>query len=258
MSIADGYGDDWIAAATHVRDFSCDAVFLIDDGRFIVSGGDLSSDERERLTEPLREFGLASPAHTHLSTGDLLGRESHLARYYEQLIAIASAHGKAQEVQTGGFPHFAVKPAFIAAGQDLTSFVWIDWIAETVEALEALAASRDLVQREVWDYLDQGWAVRIVSRGEMTYLLEWNWEDDEDKLAGYGFATDELARQAAAALERLSIIHRRLIELMGHDYWTYIRPPAETRARVTPSAFGRKVLSLIGLPRAKRRGRQEP
>ncbi|PCE22741.1 hypothetical protein BWP39_23970 [Paraburkholderia acidicola] len=256
MSIEDGYGDDWIPTATHVRDFSCDAVFLINDGHSIGTGGDLSDEERERLSEPLRELGLPQLARTHLPTRDLLDRETHLARYYEQLIAIAGARGSTQEMQSGGFPYFAVKPAFVSAGQDLTNFLWIDWVAETAEVLKALADFDQGAPREVWDDLDQGWAVRIVSRGPMTYVIEWNWEDDEAVLAGYAFATDELARQAAAAHERLSIIHRRLIELLGHDYWTYVPPAVEARAKITPAVIGRKLLASIGLPRAKRRDRQ--
>lgn len=256
MSIEDGYGDDWIPAATHVRDFSCDAVFLINDGRSIGAGGELSDEEQERLSEPLRELGVPSLVRTHLATRDLLNRETHLARYYEQLIAIAGARGSAQEMQSGGFPYFAVKPTFVSAGQDLTSFLWIDWVAETAEVLTALADFTGTAPREVWDDLDQGWAVRIVSRGPMTYVIEWDWEDDEDVLTGYAFATDELARQAAAALERLSIIHRRLIELLGHDYWTYVPPAAEARTKITPAVIGRKLLASIGLARARRRERQ--
>ncbi len=95
-----------------------------------------------------------------------------------------------------------------------------------IEVLEALAERRDPEPAVLLDNLDQGWAIRILSQDGWTYIVEWDWEDDDDVPAGYALESGALSRQAAAALERYRTIHRRLVERLGRDYWTYVRPTA--------------------------------
>jgi len=59
--------------------------------------------------------------------------------------------------------------------------------------------------------------------GGMTYLAEWDWEDETAIPAGYAFDTMALARQAADGLARLRTLHGYLVNALGRDYWTYQR-----------------------------------
>ncbi|MGC1304657.1 MAG: hypothetical protein WA840_19985 [Caulobacteraceae bacterium] len=242
--------DAWIAGATLIHDFACDAVFEVE--RTLLR--DVGRDDLEALRGPLRAAGLPSVDDGYVATAALVGREQDLAGYYQRLIAVLTRRGRT-EALTRPFPHFRVQPLILSAGTGLTEFSWVDSVPETASVLEALAGAPAGADADglVWDDLDQGWAVRILARGETTYLVEWNWEDEADVPAGYGFRTDALADQAAGALERLTAMHRHLVQALGRDYWSYIPPAGMGRSASAGAVFGRGLLSLAGWVRRRRK-----
>ncbi|HEY1741846.1 MAG TPA: hypothetical protein VGG18_01680 [Granulicella sp.] len=89
------------------------------------------------------------------------------------------------------------------------------------ELLSQLANMQEPVG-ELYDDLDQGWALRILLSAEEVFSLEWDWEGPEDwktHARALRFDRRRLAEQAEAALSRLLVVHRSLVESMGEDYW---------------------------------------
>ena len=102
----------------------------------------------------------------------------------------------------------------------LTEFSRNDDVHETQTIFEVLTGSSNGLARLLHDDQDQGWHILIAATGAATCPIEWDAEDPPPAGGGYAFDPTELSRQAAAALERLRIIHRRLIGAFGRDYWT--------------------------------------
>jgi hypothetical protein len=162
----------------------------------------------------------------------LLGCEDELADYYRRLIAIAETHNKQASLRHP-FPYFRTQPVIIVGDEVLTEFLWNDDLHETRTVLEVLVVAGDSADGSLWEDQDQCWCIQIAAAGALTCFIEWNAEGPRPRTGGYMVDAASIARQAAAALDRLHIIHGRLVQALGQDYWSYT-PPSYTRPSYAP------------------------
>ena len=212
----------WMTQARPLDAFVCDAVFRFADSFYIGPDNGFTQREWEAARVPLRPPALPCRIPGRLATADLLGREDELITYYERLVAVAEAHGKAASLRNP-FPCFSVNPTFISGGEALASFAWTDDVPESTAVLTALAGSANGAAGLIWDDQDQGWAIRIVAGSKTTFFVEWDAEGQPPADAGWAVDASSLACQAAEALTRLKVIHGRLMGALGHDHWSYRR-----------------------------------
>jgi hypothetical protein len=93
-------------------------------------------------------------------------------------------------------------------------------IRGTRELLVALA-SDDPGPAELYDNLDQGWALRVLLRGDAVYWHEWDWESPGGlrNARTLRLCRTIAAAQARAALQRLDRLHPLLVAAAGVDLW---------------------------------------
>ena len=208
----------WIADARTVTSFECDAVFHIEASFYIGPSDGMASLEWETVNVRLPPVDLPRRFIDRVTTAELINHEDALIDHYRHIIRIAEAHGKSASLSP--FPYFRTQPEITAEGQVLTEFSWNDDVHETRTILELLAGADHGPPQLLHDDQDQGWHVLIAATGAATCLVEWDAEDRIPTSQGYAFEPAELGSQAASALERLNVIHQRLIEAIGRDYWT--------------------------------------
>ena len=97
--------------------------------------------------------------------------------------------------------------------------------------LLTLLADADSPPDTLYDNLDQGWALRMISTPDAVFTLEWDWERpaDEDSPRALRFPRRELAAQAGEALARLRHVHEALVRDLGDDLWN--QPPLPPKGR---------------------------
>ena len=207
----------WIEGATQVHDFTVDSLFLIaphiqfcdeQTGRIIPG-------EAEHL--PIPDLPFIQPEWVTASS--LHGQEDELIRHYKRIFAAFAQHGRSAQLRPRS-NQFWLKPAIVENGAILTRCSWYDTVPEAEALLQALIGAAHAPDGEVWDDLDQGWAIRIVKSGGMTCLAEWNWEDGETAPAGYVFNAAKMAQRATVALTELRALHETLVETFGCDWWS--------------------------------------
>lgn len=167
-----------------------------------------------------------------VTTAELLGRETALIEHYRHVVALAERYGNATSLQP--FPYFRTKPAIIAGADVITRFDWNDDVDETRTVLQALVDAGAGEDRLEHLDVDQGWEIFIVAKASTTCWIEWDAEGPPPETGGYAIDRVEAACQAAVAMVRMRVIHERLVEALGRDYWTYhpvdrALPPDESR-----------------------------
>jgi hypothetical protein len=217
----------WIAQAHPLPLFTCDAVFRIEPSFYIGPDNGMTSLEWETANVRLPPPDLPRQFADRVSTAELLDREDALISHYRRIVEVAEKHGKTASLQP--FPYFRTEPVIIGGDAVLTAFSWNDDMHETRAVLEILAEDSRGVPQLLHDDQDQGWHILIATTDAMTFFIEWDAEGPPPATGGYAVDTAELARQAGAALERLQIIHDRLVHAFGQDYWTYRPPPPPVR-----------------------------
>lgn len=208
----------WIAQARTVPSFVCDAVFGVEPSFYVGPENGMNSVEWETANVRLPPVDLACRFADRVTTEELLGHEDALIVHYRRIIEIAGKYGKTKSLRP--FPYFRIQPAVIADSHLLTSFSWTDDLHETQTVLDVFVEAGAGPARLVHADQDQGWGLLVVTSGVATCLIEWDAEGLPPAEGGFAFDHAELARQASAALERLKIIHSRLVKAVGRDYWT--------------------------------------
>jgi hypothetical protein len=212
----------WLPAARPVADFVCDVSFRIDGKLTSLRDADTSSRRESLVLAEVAPPELPRRGPSGIITADIVAHTEELVAYYRRLIAAAEEAGLTDQVQRP-FLHFAVKPVIIA-DTELTEFAWYDSVGEASTVLRAIATCplNASEPEEFFDDLDQGWRGRLAVWREQIGLVEWNWEQTAlSPTPGYSFDAAQLAKQADAALERLDVIHRELVQAFGRDYWNY-------------------------------------
>jgi hypothetical protein len=239
----------WIAQARPLRSFACDAAFHIAPSIYVGPDNGMTPLEWATANVRLPPVMLPRQFPDEATTMEVLDREDALIGHYRRILQVTEQHGKAASLQP--FPYFRTQPAIIADDTVLTEFSWTDDIPETRTVLEILAQSGGAAPGLLHDDQDQGWRILIVARDGSIVFIEW--EGEGPPLADGGYAVDsaELARQAGAALERLRIIHERLVLALGRDYWSYRYSPPLARPtnglrRIIARIFGRSSGSRPG------------
>lgn len=228
----------WIGQARRLPVFTCDAVFGIESSVYVGPDNGMTALEWETARVRLPPLDLPRQCVDQITTAEALDREDALISHYRRIVAIAEAQGTSKLLQP--FPYFRTRPAIIAGDKVLTAFSWNDHGQETQAILAMLAGADGGAPRLLHDDQDQGWHILIAATDAGTCFIEWDAEGPPPIEGGYSVDAAELARQAGAALDRLQVIHDRLVRALGQDYWTYRHAPA----RVPPtnpirSAIGR-------------------
>jgi hypothetical protein len=228
----------WIAQARHLPVFTCDAVFRIESSVYIGPDNGMTEPEWETANIRLPPLDLPRQFVDRVTTAEALDREDALISHYRRIVAVVETHGKSTSLQS--FPYFRTQPTIIASDEVLTEFSWNDNIHETQAVLEILTEADGGAPRSLHDDQDQGWHILIVATDAGTCFIEWDAEGPPPIEGGYAVDAAELARQAGAAFERLRIIHDRLVQALGQDYWTYRHsPPRVPPTNPIRSAVGR-------------------
>jgi hypothetical protein len=207
----------WIAQARPLANFACEAVFRIEPSFYIGPDNDMTALDWETANVRLPPLELPRQFADRVTTAELLGREEALIGHYRRVVEIAGAHGKASSLRS--FPYFRIQPAVIADGHVLTQFSWTDNLHETRAVLEMLVQTADGPPRMVHDDQDQGWHILVATTGPATCFIEWHAEGPPPAEGGYAAGSAMIAGQAVATLDRLTIIHDRLVWALGRDYW---------------------------------------
>jgi hypothetical protein len=239
----------WMAVARRLDAFQCDAAFQIAETFYVGAENGFTPREWEEARIPLPPPALPCRIPGLVTTDDLLDREDELIAYYQRLIAVAEAHGKAN-VLGKPFPYFSVGPRLIGGGEVLAGFLWTDDVPDTRSVLEALAGLEPGATGLVWDDQDQGWRILIAAAGDAAYFVEWNAEGAPPVDGGWVLDAATLARPASEALARLETIHGRLAAALGRDFWIYRRaPPAPPIGRVRRAVA--RILGIASRARAR-------
>ena len=208
----------WISRARTVPCFACDAVFAIQTSFYVGPEDGIGSLQWDEANVRLPLVELPRRWISQVSTTELLGQELALAEHYRRIVALARQHGKMRSLRP--FPCFRIQPAIFAEDQQLTEFFWRDDLHGTRMVLEAFAEAAAGPPRLIHEDMDQGWGLLMVATGTATGLIDWDAEGPPPEEGGLAFDPAELARQASATLERLSVVHARLVGMVGRDYWT--------------------------------------
>ena len=240
--LPEGEEGAWIVRARRLPVFACDAVFAISASVRVGPDDGVAGTGWQEANVALPSPGFARQFAGQASTAELLGREEALIGHYRRLVAVARAHGEAGSL--GPFPHFRVKPSVVAEGEVVTAFSWTDDVGETRGVLEMLAGSAGGAPRLLHDDQDQRWRILVVATHGVTCFVEWDGEGPPPAEGGYAVDAEALARQAGAALDRLRVVHGRLVAALGRDHWSYRRPAP----RVAPTNRVRSALwRLLGI-----------
>lgn len=208
----------WIAQARRLQTVMCDAVFRIAPSVYIGPDNGMTARDWETANVSLPVVDLPRQRADQVTTAEMLGREDALISHYRRIVELAEMHGKTASLRP--FPYFRTQPAIITGDEVLTAFPWNDDIHETRTILEILAGSDDGPSRLLHDDQDQGWHILIAVMDGETCFIEWEAEGPPPAVGGYAVDAAAVARQARAALDRLRIIHERLVRALGQDYWT--------------------------------------
>ncbi len=207
----------WIAQARRLATFSCDAVFRIEPSFYIGPDNGMTALEWETANVRLPPLELPRQFADRVTTAELLGHEEALVGHYRRVVEIAAAHGKGPSLRP--FPYFRIQPTIIADGQVLTQFSWTDDLHETRAVLKMLVQAVAGPPRMLHDDQDQGWHILVATTGATTCFIEWDAEGPPPAEGGYAVDAAMVAGQAGAALDRLTMIHGRLVQALGRDHW---------------------------------------
>lgn len=207
--------DDWMDTTREAPEFRLDVGFYCPDyapAQFSRNDGD-----REKPGIVTSPFSLVNG---FVLSSEVVGREDELSVYYRRLLERRSPFSSDANVRQ--FQCLEVD-LFVTFKDEHP--LHIEQFGAAVlgcrELLAQLASMQEPVG-ELYDNLDQGWALRILLSSEEVFSLEWDWEGPEDwrtHARALRFDRRRLAEQAEAALSRLLVVHRSLVESMGEDYW---------------------------------------
>ena len=207
--------DDWMDTTREAPEFRLDVGFYCPDyARVQFSRNDGDREESGIATSPfslVNGFVLSSEAQ---------GREDELSAYYRRLLERGSPFSS--DVRVRQFQCLDVDLFVTFKDEHPLRIEQFGAAALGCKELLSQLANRQEPAGELYDNLDQGWALRILLSAEEVFSLEWDWEGPEDwktHARALRFDRRRLAEQAEAALSRLLVVHRRLVESMGEDYW---------------------------------------
>jgi hypothetical protein len=168
------------------------------------------------------EFGNALTENT-------IGHEAALAEHYRRILLAAPLWHQWRAARRGCFD---VDIVISIEGEHELRLEMFNGAAFDAGELLMRLADLDAPPGTLYDNLDQGWKLRMVSTPDAVFTLEeWNWECPaiEDRPRALRFPRSELAVQAVSALARLRHVHGALVRDIGVDIWN--QPPAEPEQR---------------------------
>lgn len=156
----------------------------------------------------------------HVLTADAIGHEAELIRHFARLSPLPV---RARRRETAEFCSLDVNLLLCPPGE---APVLVDMFAGSWKAAGALLdtlADLNSPAGELYDNLDQGWALRILLEREAVLVLEWDWEaaDPQHEARALWLPRRKLAMQAETARRRLDHLHDVLAAALGRDLWFY-------------------------------------
>jgi hypothetical protein len=214
-----------MARASAVTGVTCDAVFSWADDVYYGPSSGFTREQWDTLRETLPPPPPSMSGFGGVTTAAAIDREDELIAHYRRIVAI-SRKRNVPGVLRQPFPYFRVTATIHDGADALTDLPWFDSEAYARHMLESIAAAAPQKREdhvEVFDDVEQGWLIRILRSGDKLYVLEWwNWEHpgEGDSRTELVFDCAAMAADARAALERLRIVHGRLVEGLGVDTGT--------------------------------------
>jgi hypothetical protein len=215
---------DWMGSSRPAPPFSLDACF---DAPAYVPGWMMP--EGTRTSQPVAPVQLASD-FGQVRADAAIGQEAILAEHYRRILLAAPSWRDCRAAHCG---FFEVDLVIGIEGEHPLRLEMFHGAACGTGELLALLADADAPPDTLYDNLDQGWALRMVSTADAVFTLEWDWERpaDEDSPRALRFPRRELAAQAVEALTRLRYVHEALVRNLGDDLWNQPPPPPKGRRR---------------------------
>ena len=155
----------------------------------------------------------------HVLTVDTIGREAELVRHFAQLPPLPDP---VLRRETAAWSCLEVNLLLCPPGEHPVVADTFGPSRAEADRLLAELADTDTPPAMLYDNLDQGWALRVVVEPEEVFVLDWAWDapDPRHGARSLRLPRPELARQAAAARERLQHLHETLVGALGRDIWT--------------------------------------
>lgn len=220
MRQADAEERDWMAGGAHCPAPGCDVLVTLADSVYIGPPNGMTPAQWRGARIPLPPPDLPCRWPGRLASADLPGREPALAAHYAGIARILATHGRPAEARQP-FPYASLRPAIFCGDRLLADWPWSDSLPEAAATLQQLAGAAEMPPgRVLLDEQDQGWRLLMLSGQDgMLHLLEWDAEGAPPPGTAWHLPAAPLARQAAAALERVRASHARLRRLLGRDPW---------------------------------------
>lgn len=159
-------------------------------------------------------------------TADATGREAELIEHYAHVLHAAAGAGWRGDTLR---PHSCVEVniLLILPGEHCVVIDMFGAAQLGADAMLQQLADPATVPAVIYDNLDQGWALRVLIRPADVIVLEWDWEQPAtaETVRALRLPRAEVARQAAAARQRLQALHSSLKIAVGMDLWNIPKPP---------------------------------
>ena len=211
---------DWMPSSRPSPPFSLDACF---EAPCYVPGWML--EDGSRKTPPVAPTPLAND-FGDVRAGTAIGQEATLAEHYRRILLAAPSWRQWRAAHRGCFD---VDLVICIEGEHELRLEMFNGAACGAGELLALLADVDAPPDTLYDNLDQGWALRMVTTPDAVFTLEWDWERPaaDDCPRALRFPRRKLAAQAGDALARLRHVHGTLVRDLGADLWN--QPPEPER-----------------------------
>jgi hypothetical protein len=205
--------EDWFSDATPVESVEIDIFFLLTDNLYSGPGEhpDVTpARSRNRLEPP--GFIRKNPGAAR--TTEIVGHESSLAAYYQQVLAVAGKNGLRMNEITHLF--WLRLSIWSPDAQVAVSFPWYDTYAEMTPLFDQLNSGDE---GEVYSDVDQSWEIEMHAFGTELLVRERDPETEEDYYA-IRLPKPKLLTQIAALRDRTEALISRLSQEVGVDPWT--------------------------------------
>lgn len=202
---------DWVEHAQAADPVTLDMGYVIEKGFYHGPEHFISPDQWKRLAEPLYQPQLRLCGNLVLSSAMPHGT-AELARYYSDLLRLASKHGRPPE-----HSHcFWLRPIVLNGEGSVIAFPWYDTLEDAIPLLDSLLKPSDGL---LFDDLEQGWEFRAFAEGNTLYMYEGDFDTKEERIV--------LAVQRAGIVEQVTAVRQRvrqqieeLTKSVGKDCWT--------------------------------------
>jgi primase-polymerase (primpol)-like protein len=200
--------------ATQIEKISLTIAFSVNNTVYYGPDNDFSQIERKNLREKVYVPQYENH-RDYIFSADVIADNSHeLIKYYRDVLRILKKHGKSLK----GTTYFWIRP-LIYFGDNTIGFPWHDYYENSNSFLQMILSDKN---GELFDDIDQGWALSITADENNLYLKETNGEFDNNEEIFTHIKTSKkhLQEQASILIKQLDIIMEQLVSEFQENYWS--------------------------------------